>query len=406
MENICDGIRESHRYGEGLRLLIKDKKVFVADDKSHPKSYPYHCPAKTLQELLADFSFFDYEHYNPAIATDNKFLTLEKRSLAASLVLSHSIYLCCKFAVEPWNPGQVYFLTGTEGHCMRDTAYALCFVDGKHIPPESTGPTTSSNQPAIDLTQLAKLLLEIEFGVRLDDKVKIDSNETNDSARKSLENLISDGLCNPRDLGQPAYLQAVQECLKLDRTCRRRMRHQAGLVQTDYIATARSVMYTEIAEKIRAASKSSCKRRRSSMCSPEDEDLGYQYQADFGSPYRQTARSQKRLKNTSRHETARQRERLPEASDIMVRSGDYGGNETQTARLSSKVNLRYMSLVNRGREFPSCEKNQQSVRPGVVGRLLFDDMDLDQDTANPKYVPSRSTSAALLSDPESLAGNQ
>src|SRR5262249_46015799 len=138
MDSICEGIEESRREGEGLRLLIKDSKVFVADDESYPKSYPDHYPARTLEELIADHSFLDYEGYNPAITTDNKFLTLEKRSLAASLVLSQSVYLDCKYTVEPWNPSQVYFLVETRGHCLRNPAYALCFVRDKHTFPEPT----------------------------------------------------------------------------------------------------------------------------------------------------------------------------------------------------------------------------------------------------------------------------
>lgn len=238
----------------------------------------------------------DTQDWNPAIP-EKRFLTHEKRSLALKLVLSCATYLGCEFAIEPWDPKRVYFPIGPGGHCVQHAAYALCLPKNQSKLPS----TEESSSPFVDLTPLAKLLLEIECGFKLDDEISIG---TNYAERALLDKKIGTWLPKSKDPGQRAYLEAVKECLNFEQTCRSVMGQAGAAPGADYIATARSVLYTRIAKKIRSAVPQPRPKRSRPVVGPSNEGCSScRRQLVFVSACRQDQRPHKKSKRTGTEET-------------------------------------------------------------------------------------------------------
>lgn len=242
-------------------LAVREDAVLIFDpisDRIRRATYPGMTPTTTLADLFDGHVFLESPgHGWEPRDTQNSFLPSEKRCLAAKLVLGLGQSWDSGHILGSWDARKVYFLTGQDGICTRETPYTLCVAKSKQVSQDST---------LTDVQSLSKLLLSIEYGYTL----KLDSGQ--------LDKRIKEAVA--KDLGRFDYLSVVEDCLDFHGVVRRLSRRINGLCE-DYADVARMIAGLRFAERIKNAPLPKQKHRKHHLAIPKYHGLSTPFQVDL-----------------------------------------------------------------------------------------------------------------------------
>lgn len=185
-------------------------------------------PEQTLHELLLENNFLEPTNRSPLIhqteSGKNVFNMNQKRSLAARLVLCLAYFLDLEHCIlQSWDPRNIFF-EANDGKCEHESVYISSVLRKNEELPKDVK------------TQLAKLLLEIEYGYLTNSEQDIETLRL--GVRNTLLDYIEE-LQKPkanypdydvrRLIDRFTYLEAVGRLLKPDMACRALNVNECGL---------------------------------------------------------------------------------------------------------------------------------------------------------------------------------
>jgi hypothetical protein len=174
-----------------------------------------------------------------------KFEQIEKRTLAASLVLSFSLTAGDTHLIKCWDPESVYFLSDSQGKCIRNLPYAICLAP---VPYESA----ESRYCEARFALLARLLMEIECGVSLE-HMQMNNTRHLQSSGDTFEDFIDDQVSLDLSDSRRSYLRAVQMCFRFQHDCRREGKRLSARGHPDGQGAATRNLIHSIVQKIQKA---------------------------------------------------------------------------------------------------------------------------------------------------------
>lgn len=229
--NICDEMKQRHRRHRVV-LAVREETVLILNSLSSRRIrlYPGRDPSITLADLFHGRAFHESSGngWEPRDKR-NLFIPVEKRCLAAKLVLGLGQLWDSGHVLGSWDAGMVYFLAGN-GVCTREIPYALC------VAKERQG---LDNSGLTDVESLSKLLMGIEYGYEIPISNSVE-----------LEHWIQEGL--EEDLRRKEYLRVVEDCLDFHDDVRS-LSYRIPAEDKDSTAIARMVIALRLAECIKNA---------------------------------------------------------------------------------------------------------------------------------------------------------
>ncbi|KAF2148090.1 subtilisin-like protein [Myriangium duriaei CBS 260.36] len=236
-EDLCTAIGQLDPTMDTLFLSLRHEKIHTFNHFSsrlREAQYLDQKPSTSLNDLLHDHAFVESTEWFPR-KTKTHFSPKEKRILAENLVLGFGYQWDPGHTLKSWDAHQVYFPTGSNGHCNHHHAFALCVPPNAHDDQSAPSKSKLSNAES-----LARLLMHIEYGL-------LPSIDSPGELRKHIVAGLS------RKSQRYYYLMAVKECLDFQRRCdslAQKMNGSSG----DYAAVARLVTALKLAERVRNAS--------------------------------------------------------------------------------------------------------------------------------------------------------
>jgi hypothetical protein len=220
--DLCTDIEDSYESKERLDLGISNDEVFIyygtSEECETEKLASDNQPEKNLKDLIQKGAFLDVPLW---WTRESQFHEVEKRALAATLVLSLALTSDTDPIVRCWDPESIYFLVGTDGRYISGPPYARCASpvsrDDSVAPFQ---PTTRKTDNEARFSLLARLLMEIECGLPLD-HLEIGSYGQTKAGVDTLEDFIYDQIIKDLSESRRSYLGAVTTCYRFKRECQR-----------------------------------------------------------------------------------------------------------------------------------------------------------------------------------------
>ncbi|KAM0710563.1 hypothetical protein Q7P35_002234 [Cladosporium inversicolor] len=227
-QNLCDEIKGRNR--ERFTIGATKNEVYIyagSIDDLNSLTTPSGRPSKTLKQLIQNGAFLGPDSWLKI----QKFEPMEKRNLAASLVLSFLLTDGDTHLIKGWDPECIYFLSDSQGKCMRSLPYAMCLTSVANESTESRKLDVSECEARFAL--LARLLMEIECGISLE-HIHINTTGHPNATDDTFGNFIYDEVTSDLSESKRSYLKAVRMCLDFQQKCRmecmlmERRGHQGG----------------------------------------------------------------------------------------------------------------------------------------------------------------------------------
>ncbi|KAL8364522.1 hypothetical protein RB595_003685 [Gaeumannomyces hyphopodioides] len=261
IRNICLDLR--NRGGEALVLVDEQYGLYYGTwthlRPSPPSSAP---PNQNLDELISNGAFkrLDLENMgSPSL----RYKIQEKRALAVRLG-----YCLMDFFDADLRSQRIYHCLGsktTPHFWAKDGTLYLSFVSS--LPATADPYNFPMGHPT--LTSFAKLLLEIDFGQRLDFCVNFDDYNKNIGTWANL----MDKVCRLEQERNDSYLRAVTGCLMVHRQISGALKRLNGADENDVVLTIQKELYEEVVKNLEIAFAESTdqapnKRQRSESPEP------------------------------------------------------------------------------------------------------------------------------------------
>ncbi|KAM5344484.1 hypothetical protein ACJ41O_013020 [Fusarium nematophilum] len=250
--SFCEDFMDARVTGSVFRFTASNGKLFMPFmDAERWPIHPDRQPTASLHDLIENYSFVEPQSFNPLmpLRKAQRFHRKQKRALAARLALCLSLYLDSEYTLTSCDSRDVFFLS-EKGQCKQNLIYVTSVVNTNH------GDTQFDSSIAIYIA-LARLLLEIEYGVSLEKqdlgKVRKWVDDMLLLNQEELDPEYYDDMIDIRNIeARKIYLTAVRDLLNFKQTYRRGSRRLKGRI-FDIGAIAREIIFTEIAEKIRSS---------------------------------------------------------------------------------------------------------------------------------------------------------
>lgn len=220
------------------------------DDEERPVQ-PNYQPTRSLRDLIENQNFVEPRNINPLmpLIKAQRFHEKQRRALAARLALNLSLFLNSEYVLNAYDASTVFFII-ENGRCELDLVYATLTANNHDK-------NTPFNESMYLYDNLARLLLEIEYGVSLksleleevkswvDDRLILDKEELGSDFCRDTVNI--------KDIeARTSYLTAVRDLLNFKKTYRKGSRRLRGRF-FDVGAIAGEIIFSDVAERLRSS---------------------------------------------------------------------------------------------------------------------------------------------------------
>ncbi|KAK6499014.1 hypothetical protein TWF481_011583 [Arthrobotrys musiformis] len=215
-QRLCQVVKVALERGEGILLLFdKALAAFIESPDAFdlPPTNPNIYPIRKLKEMITADGFFNLP--SSKLKGPRLFKHIERRELAAKLAL-HLLIVCGSKQASPmdsWDGNHVAFLSTSDSldDCNRQSPYISWWLDHDSSDSRCFIPLDNCKDNPERFTQLARLLIEIEYGPITTDDEGFGPND------KHGWRIIRDFLVNQRSFDEATksnYLDAVEYCLR------------------------------------------------------------------------------------------------------------------------------------------------------------------------------------------------
>ncbi|KAI3577549.1 hypothetical protein IWW34DRAFT_807743 [Fusarium oxysporum f. sp. albedinis] len=246
--DFCDDLRDAKTSGNVFRFIARDNNLFISsnDDKQR-RARPNCQPTKSLYDLIENQSFCESRNINPFMLPikTQRFNETQRRALASRLALSLSLFLNSDYVLNASEATTLFFVL-ENGQCELDLVYATSAVNNHNQ-------NTAFNESMTLYNNLARILLEIEYGVSLK-SLELENMKTwvNNRLILGYEESGSEDDINIKDTeARILYLTAVRDLLNFKKTYRKGSRRFKGIL-FDIGAIAGEVIFSDVAERLRS----------------------------------------------------------------------------------------------------------------------------------------------------------
>jgi hypothetical protein len=241
------------RLGCRLCLAADREQIFafsMGSDAPHikwKKHYNGYQPTKTLHSLLPSGG----PQKTPTTHSTPKLDLKQRRTLAAKLASSLSVFLGHRHMLKSWDAEHIYFPLADNGHLLREYPFALYIANDNDADIEALK-NSDFNKPIPSFVALAQLLMELEDDVCLKDMSpeELQRKVISGINQRVTPNGAHEGdgeISQTKDVSRVEYLHAVNFLLTFDILYKEQRRVR---LNNNPIEIAKSIIRTYVADAL------------------------------------------------------------------------------------------------------------------------------------------------------------